>query len=57
MYDVVYLKMLYKRMIHEIKEYRYVNEMVRLVFLDKRDIIKLFPKAVQRDFIINDLFS
>ena len=23
----------------------------------KRDIIKLFPKAVQRDFIINDLFK
>ena len=23
----------------------------------KRDIIKLFPKAVQRDFIINDLFN
>ena len=23
----------------------------------KKDIIKLFPKAIQRDFIINDLFS
>lgn len=23
----------------------------------KKDIIKLFPKAVQRDFIINDLFK
>lgn len=23
----------------------------------KKDIIRLFPKAIQRDFIINDLFS
>ena len=23
----------------------------------KKDIIKLFPKSIQRDFIINDLFS
>lgn len=28
-----------------------------LILESKRDIIKLFPKAVQRDFIINDLFS
>ena len=28
-----------------------------IILESKRDIIKLFPKAVQRDFIINDLFS
>ena len=28
-----------------------------LILESKRDIIKLFPKAVQRDFIINDLFK
>ena len=28
-----------------------------LILESKRDIIKLFPKAIQRDFIINDLFS
>lgn len=28
------------------------------IILDsKKDIIKLFPKAIQRDFIINDLFN
>ena len=53
MYDVVYLKFLYKRMIHSIKEYRYVNEMVRLVFLDKRDIIKFVDKENVDKFNIN----
>jgi hypothetical protein len=53
MYDVVYLKMLYKRMIHEIKEYRYVNEIVQLVYLDKRDIIKFVDKENIDKFNIN----
>ena len=53
MYDVVYLKFLYKRMIHEIKEYRYINEMVRLVFLDKRDIIKFVDKENVDKYNIN----
>jgi hypothetical protein len=44
-YDVIYLKYLYKRMIHKIKkEYVYVNEMVRIVFLDKRDILHFVDK-------------
>jgi len=44
-YDVIYLKYLYKRMIHKIKkEYMYVNEMVRIVFLDKRDILHFVDK-------------
>jgi hypothetical protein len=44
-YDVIYLKYLYKRMIHKIKkEYVYVNEMVRIVFLDKRDILNFVDK-------------
>jgi len=33
----------------------YINGFISLE--SKRDIIKLFPKAVQRDFIINDLFK
>jgi hypothetical protein len=28
-----------------------------IILESKRDIIKLFPKAVQRDFIISDLFK
>lgn len=40
--------------VEEIYEY-YKNGVILLE--SKRDIIKLFPKAVQRDFIINDLFS
>lgn len=40
--------------VEEIYEY-YRNGVILLE--SKRDIIKLFPKAVQRDFIINDLFS
>jgi hypothetical protein len=44
-YDVIYLKYLYKRMIHKIKkEYVYVNEMVRIVFLDKRDVLQFVDK-------------
>jgi hypothetical protein len=44
-YDVIYLKYLYKRMLHKIKkEYVYVNEMVRIVFLDKRDILNFVDK-------------
>jgi len=44
-YDVIYLKYLYKNMIHKIKkEYMYVNEMVRIVFLDKRDILHFVDK-------------
>ena len=40
--------------VEEIYEY-YRNGVILLE--SKRDIIKLFPKAIQRDFIINDLFS
>jgi len=36
--------------------YEYYNRDA-LILESKRDIIKLFPKAVQRDFIINDLFK
>jgi len=44
-YDVIYLKYLYKNMIHKIKkEYMYVNEMVRIVYLDKRDILHFVDK-------------
>ena len=57
MYDVVYLKMLYKRMISEIPEYRYINEMVRLVFLDKRDIIKFVDKENIDKYNINYFFN
>lgn len=40
--------------VEEIYEY-YRNGIILLE--SKRDIIKLFPKAIQRDFIINDLFK
>lgn len=36
--------------------YEYYNRDA-LILESKKDIIKLFPKAVQRDFIINDLFK
>ena len=57
MYDVVYLKFLYKRMISSIIEYRYVNEMVRLVFLDKRNIIKFVDKERIEKYNINYFFK
>lgn len=57
MYDVVYLKYLYKRMKSSIKEYKYVNELVRLVYLDKRDIIKFVNKEEIEKFNINYYFE
>jgi len=58
MYDVVYLKYLYKRMISDIgKEYHYVNEMVQLVYLDKRDIIKFVEKDKIDKYNINYYFK
>jgi hypothetical protein len=57
MYDVVYLKLLYKRMISSIIEYKYINEMVRLVFLDKRNIIKFVDKEYVEKFNINYFFK
>jgi hypothetical protein len=57
MYDVVYLKYLYKRMISSIVEYRYVNELVRLVFLDKRNIIKFVDKEKIERYNINYFFK
>jgi hypothetical protein len=57
MYDVVYLKYLYKRMISSIKEYNYINEMVQLVYLDKRDIIKFIDKEAIDKFNINYFFK
>jgi hypothetical protein len=56
MYDVVYLKFLYKRMISTIKEYSYINEMVHLVYLDKRNIIKFVDKEMIDKFNINYFF-
>jgi hypothetical protein len=53
MYDVVYLKYLYKRMISSIKEYNYINEMIQLVYLDKRDIIKFVDKEAIDKLNIN----
>jgi len=32
------------------------NKIDSILLESKKDIIKLFPKAIQRDFIINDLF-
>ena len=57
LYDVVYLKYLYKRMIGTIKEYQYVNEMVRIVYLDKRDIVKFVPKEEVEKFNTNYYFK
>jgi hypothetical protein len=56
MYDVVYLKYLYKRMISSITEYKYINEMIQLVYLDKRDIIKFVDKEYIDKFNINYFF-
>jgi hypothetical protein len=56
MYDVVYLKFLYKRMISTIKEYSYINEMVHLVYLDKRNIIKFVDKEMIDKYNINYFF-
>jgi hypothetical protein len=56
-YDVIYLKYLYKRMISSIKEYRYVNEMIRLVYLDKRDIIKFIDKEIIDKYNTNFYFK
>jgi hypothetical protein len=44
-------------MISAIKEYRYVNEMVRLVYLDKRDIVKFVDKESIDKFNINYYFK
>ena len=33
------------------------KEIQNLLLESKKDIIKLFPKSIQRDFIINDLFN
>lgn len=57
MYDVVYLKYLYKRMISTITEYKYINEMIQLVYLDKRDIIKFVDKEYIDKFNINYFFK
>ena len=57
MYDVVYLKYLYKRMISSIVDYNYVNEMVQLVYLDKRDIIKFVDKEMIDKYNNNYFFK
>jgi hypothetical protein len=57
MYDVVYLKFLYKRMKSEIVEYKYINEMVQLVYLDKRNIVKFVNKEEIEKFNINYFFK
>ena len=45
-------------MIHDIgKEYHYVNEMVQLVYLDKRDIIKFVEKDKIDKYNINYFFK
>jgi hypothetical protein len=43
-------------MISSIKEYNYINEMVQLVYLDKRDIIKFIDKETIDKFNINYFF-
>jgi hypothetical protein len=57
MYDVVYLKYLYKRMKSSITDYKYINEIIRLVYLDKRDIIKFVNKDEIEKFNVNYFFK